>query len=151
MLTNGNQLRAARSLIGWEQTDVAASCGLSVTTIRNMEASGKYPIAGRSLNVQKVQRALEEAGIEFLNHGLPGVRTTRVHWRSTREGHLPPVGVEVLVNYQIGKMLTHRATFDRSNRLWTLHRDGTVLKEEDAPQWAPAPWNYSSTDWPEKS
>ncbi|WP_366512630.1 hypothetical protein [Mesorhizobium sp.] len=39
-----------------------------------MEAAGAATIAGRAQNVQSVQRALEAAGIEFLNHGNPGVR-----------------------------------------------------------------------------
>ena len=31
-------------------------------------------IAGRAQNVQAVQRVLEKSGVEFLNHGNPGVR-----------------------------------------------------------------------------
>ncbi len=74
MLTTGFQLAAARALIGMDQTDLAARAGLSVTTIRNMERVGSGPVAGRSANVQAVQRALQDAGVEFLNHGKPGVR-----------------------------------------------------------------------------
>jgi len=74
MLTTGNQLKAARALAGLEQKDVAGASGVHVNTIRSMEASGSAPIAGRSQNVQAVQRALEARGIEFLNHGQPGVR-----------------------------------------------------------------------------
>lgn len=74
MLTTGYQLKAARALLGLEQTQVAAMVGVSVNTIRNMEASGAFEIAGRSANVRAVQRALEAAGAEFLNHGNPGVR-----------------------------------------------------------------------------
>jgi len=78
MLTIGNQLRAARSLIGMEQSDLAELAGLNVNTIRSMEQSGVKGIAGRFENVQKVQRALEAEGIEFLNHGQPGVRLTKL-------------------------------------------------------------------------
>lgn len=74
MLTTGNQLRAARSLVEIEQSALAVRVGVSVNTIRNMEASGAQPIAGRSQNVQAVQTALEALGVEFLNHGRPGVR-----------------------------------------------------------------------------
>lgn len=74
MLTIGNQLKAARALAGLEQKDVADASGVHVNTIRSMEASGAAAIAGRSQNVQAVQRALEGRGIEFLNHGQPGVR-----------------------------------------------------------------------------
>lgn len=74
MLTTGNQLRAARVLAELEQKDVAELAKVNVNTIRNMESAGSGPIAGRAANVQVVQRVLEAAGIEFLNHGNPGVR-----------------------------------------------------------------------------
>ncbi len=74
MLTTGYQLAAARALIGMDQVELASKVGLSANTIRNMEASKANPIAGRSQNVGAVQRALEAAGVEFLNHGHPGVR-----------------------------------------------------------------------------
>ncbi|CDM56312.1 MULTISPECIES: helix-turn-helix transcriptional regulator [Rhizobium] len=74
MLTTGNQLKAARALAGLEQKEVAEMAGVNVNTIRNMEAAGSGQIAGRAQNVQTVQRVLEERGIEFLNHGQPGVR-----------------------------------------------------------------------------
>jgi len=74
MLTTGNQLKAARALIGIEQKDLAERASVNVNTIRNMEASGAGAIAGRAQNVQAVQRTLEAMGLEFLNHGNPGVR-----------------------------------------------------------------------------
>ena len=77
MLTTGNQLKAARALAGAEQIEVAAAANVHVNTIRAMEASGASPISGRAQNVQAVQRALENLGIEFLNHGQPGVRLSR--------------------------------------------------------------------------
>lgn len=77
MLTTGNQLKAARALAGVEQTDLAKAAAVHVNTIRSMEASGAGAIAGRSANVQAVQRVLEAAGIEFLNHGQPGVRLVK--------------------------------------------------------------------------
>jgi transcriptional regulator with XRE-family HTH domain len=77
MLTTGNQLKAARALIGAEQREVADATGIHVNTIRSMEASGSAPIGGRAQNVQAVQRALEERGVEFLNHGQPGVRLAK--------------------------------------------------------------------------
>ncbi|WP_042776652.1 helix-turn-helix domain-containing protein [Sinorhizobium fredii] len=77
MLTTGNQLKAARALAGLEQKDVAEKAGLNVNTVRNMEATGAGQIAGRAQNVQNVQRVLEMEGIEFLNHGQPGVRLVK--------------------------------------------------------------------------
>lgn len=77
MLTTGNQLKAARALAGLEQKEVAEKAGVNVNTIRNMEAAGAGQIAGRAQNVQNVQRVLEQEGIEFLNHGQPGVRLVK--------------------------------------------------------------------------
>ncbi len=74
MLTTGNQLKAARILAEIEQKELAEKAGLNVNTIRNMEGAGSGPIAGRAMNVQVVQRILEGMGVEFLNHGRPGVR-----------------------------------------------------------------------------
>jgi transcriptional regulator with XRE-family HTH domain len=74
MLTTGNQLKAARALIGVEQREIADAAGIHVNTIRSMEAAGMAAITGRSQNVQTVQRVLEARGVEFLNHGNPGVR-----------------------------------------------------------------------------
>ena len=74
MLATGYQLAAARALIGLDQVKLAEMAALSANTIRSMEASRGAPIAGRAANVQAVQKALEAAGIEFLNHGQPGVR-----------------------------------------------------------------------------
>lgn len=78
MLTTGNQLKAARALIGIEQKEVADLAGVNVNTIRSMEAAGAGPIAGRAQNVQAVQRVLEARGVEFLNHGRPGVQLRQV-------------------------------------------------------------------------
>ncbi len=74
MLTTGNQLRAARALIAMDQDELADRAKLNVNTIQNMERTGAGPISGRAVNVQKVQAALEAAGIEFLNGERPGVR-----------------------------------------------------------------------------
>ncbi|MBX4911215.1 MULTISPECIES: helix-turn-helix transcriptional regulator [Rhizobium] len=74
MLTTGNQLKAARILAEIEQKELAEKAGLNVNTIRNMESAGNGPIAGRAANVQIVQKVLETEGVEFLNHGRPGVR-----------------------------------------------------------------------------
>ena len=74
MLTTGNQLKAARALISMDQDELARRAKVNVNTVRNMEASGAGTIAGRAQNVQAVQLTLEQAGVEFQNHGRPGVR-----------------------------------------------------------------------------
>src|SRR5271166_6131948 len=74
MLTTGYQLAAARALIGMDQTTLAELANVSANTIRNMEASKNRPISGRPQSVEAVQAALEAKGVDFLNHGQPGVR-----------------------------------------------------------------------------
>ncbi len=86
MLTTGNQLKAARALIEMDQAALAERAKVNVNTIRNMEAAGSGPIAGRAVNVQAVQAALEAAGVEFTNSGQPGVRVKGVG--STRAGSI---------------------------------------------------------------
>jgi hypothetical protein len=53
---------------------LASLAGVNIKTIRNLEGSKGDPIKGHNPTVVAVQQALETAGIEFLNHGQPGVR-----------------------------------------------------------------------------
>jgi transcriptional regulator with XRE-family HTH domain len=73
-LVTGNQLKAARALAGVDQQQVADAAEINVNTVRNMEARGTEPITSSAVTVRSVQLALEAWGIEFLNHGQPGVR-----------------------------------------------------------------------------
>lgn len=73
-LVTGNQLRAARALVDIDQATLAKRADVNVNTIRNMEARGAEPISSSALIVRAVEVELEKAGIEFLNHGRPGVR-----------------------------------------------------------------------------
>ena len=77
MSMTGNQLRAARALIGLEQADVAAKSGVSINTVRNMEAQGPNIVRVRLDTLLAVQAALEAAGVVFLsesgNGNGPGV------------------------------------------------------------------------------
>jgi len=69
------QIRAARALIRWSAEDLARETALSVATIRRAEiAEGE--ISMTAANDLAVRRALEAAGVEFLdeNGGGPGVR-----------------------------------------------------------------------------
>lgn len=77
MLTTGNQLKAARALIGCEQAALAEQAGVNVNTIRNMEAKGPGVLTSGMDVVRRVQLALEAAGVEFLDHGRPGIRLKR--------------------------------------------------------------------------
>lgn len=75
-LTTGNQLKAARALAEVDQKWLADKSGVSVNTIRNMEARGGELITSGAVTVKKVQAALAAAGVQFIpeNGGGPGVR-----------------------------------------------------------------------------
>jgi transcriptional regulator with XRE-family HTH domain len=71
-LTRKEQLRAARALLGWSQETLAAQSGVSVPTIKRLEpGSGK--LASRLDTVERLQRALEGAGVVFSDGDGPGV------------------------------------------------------------------------------
>ncbi len=76
------QVRAARALIKWSQEDLARNSTISVPTVKRMEAR-EGPIRGITDNVWKIQRALEDAGVVFIdeNGGGPGVRLRDVAGR----------------------------------------------------------------------
>lgn len=67
------QLRGARGLLGWSQSQLAEAAGLSLPTIKRTELETvNVSIEAR----EKLRIALEEAGVEFIaeNGGGPGVR-----------------------------------------------------------------------------
>jgi len=79
------QIRAARALLGWSQPALAKESGVSLPTIVRME-SQLGPGRSSAANVDAVRRALEKAGVLFLeaddaNAVGPGVRL-----RQDREG-----------------------------------------------------------------
>ncbi len=77
MLITGNQLKAARALVGVDQAWVAKAANVAINTIRNMESRAAEPITSGAVTVRNVQLALESAGVEFINGGQPGVRLKR--------------------------------------------------------------------------
>ena len=74
MLISGNQLKAARALAGVKQGALALAAGVNGTTISAMEAKGADTLTSGVDTVEKVRKALEAHGIEFLNGDAPGVR-----------------------------------------------------------------------------
>ena len=71
------QLRAARGLLGWSQTELAVRAGLSLPTVKRLEGGfgPRVSVEARA----KLQQALEAAGVEFIdeNGGGAGVRFRR--------------------------------------------------------------------------
>lgn len=74
MITS-EQLRGARAMLRWEQKQLSEASGVSIPTIKRMEA-GVGAVRGTYENVSAVRHALEAAGVEFIDSssGGPGVR-----------------------------------------------------------------------------
>jgi predicted transcriptional regulator len=60
------QIRAARALIGWTQTDLAQASGISQVAIKNLERGATDP---RASTLTSIQDALDQAGVMFLEPG----------------------------------------------------------------------------------
>lgn len=60
------QIRAARALIGWKQSDLAAASGVSEISIKNIERGATDP---RSSTLDAIQKAFIQAGVVFLDAG----------------------------------------------------------------------------------
>lgn len=69
MMITPAQCRAARALLAINQDELAQASGVGKRTIVSFESSRSAPIRA---NLSALQRALEGAGIEFLNED--GVR-----------------------------------------------------------------------------
>ncbi|WP_306663755.1 hypothetical protein [Mesorhizobium sp. M7A.F.Ca.CA.001.10.2.1] len=57
-----------------DQGTLAKRAGININTISAMEKKGAEGLTSGLDKVRAVMTVLEEAGIEFLNHGSPGVR-----------------------------------------------------------------------------
>jgi len=73
------QVRAARSLLGMGQEELARLASMSVVTVKRLEAAGTE-MRGSAKTMSRIQRALESAGIIFIDQddtNGPGVRLKR--------------------------------------------------------------------------
>ncbi|MGU3541000.1 helix-turn-helix transcriptional regulator [Methylobacterium sp. A54F] len=73
MLTAAH-IRAARALLDITQAELAERVGISKTGLNNIERGNADPKAS---TLAAIERYLAGVGIEFLNHGEPGVRLRR--------------------------------------------------------------------------
>ncbi|MBT3069866.1 helix-turn-helix transcriptional regulator [Rhodomicrobium sp. Az07] len=67
-MATAEQIKAARALLRMEQDELAKRAGISVTTVRRLEAAGDYAVAEETAG--GVRAALEEAGVEFIHDGV---------------------------------------------------------------------------------
>jgi transcriptional regulator with XRE-family HTH domain len=70
------QCRAGRALIEWSREQLAEAAGVSLRTIVDFERAARSP---REVTLLALERALSDAGVQFLDHGEkagggPGVR-----------------------------------------------------------------------------
>jgi ribosome-binding protein aMBF1 (putative translation factor) len=63
------QVRAARSWLGWTQAELAASANVGLSTVKDYESAKRTPIAN---NLEAIKRALELNGIEFSRNSVKG-------------------------------------------------------------------------------
>ncbi|MEC9245486.1 MAG: hypothetical protein VYB05_11995 [Pseudomonadota bacterium] len=66
MLSFGEKIIGARSILGWSQSELAETADLGIATVQSVEA-------GKACNVRtedKLVRALSRAGIEFTEDGI---------------------------------------------------------------------------------
>jgi hypothetical protein len=73
------QIRAARALLRWRAQDLAQASSVGVATIRRAELTERQTTM-TAVNDAAVRRALESAGVEFIdeNGGGPGVRLRKL-------------------------------------------------------------------------
>lgn len=73
-MIDDRQIKAARALVGWSQSELASAAGLSLPTVKRMETLG--PGRSSAANVDAVQKALTAIGVTFIpeNGGGVGVR-----------------------------------------------------------------------------
>jgi transcriptional regulator with XRE-family HTH domain len=75
LVIDATQIRAARALLGIDQKELAALSGCGIATIRRIE--GADGPAGTSKTITRIRRALEAAGVVFIEQDEkqgPGVR-----------------------------------------------------------------------------
>ena len=84
MVFSGNQLRAARALLGLNQAKFAELLGVAINTVRLMEGRGGEPVGGYASTRERVCEALKKQGVEFLSDGESGVRLRKGRKASKR-------------------------------------------------------------------
>lgn len=75
---DAEHLRAGRALLRWSQADLAERSGVSVPTIKRLEAMNGE-LTGHAATIRALEAALSDAGVEFIhrNGGGAGVRLAK--------------------------------------------------------------------------
>ncbi len=74
-MITAEQIRGARAMLRWSAKQLSERSGVSLPTVQRMEGE-RGPLRSSAGNVLKVQRALEDAGVIFIDADEegPGVR-----------------------------------------------------------------------------
>jgi len=74
-MLSSEMVRAGRALLRWEQKDLAEASGVSLPTIKRLEAT-PGPLSAHGPTIAAMRRAFETAGLEFIpeNGGGAGIR-----------------------------------------------------------------------------
>jgi len=67
------QLRMARAALGWGVRELAEKAGVTANTVTRIENGAD----AKQSTIDRLQHALEAAGVEFTNSDQPGVRLTK--------------------------------------------------------------------------
>ena len=80
-MIQADQIKAARALLGWGQADLAKAAGVSVVSVKRIEAGSH---AANSATLEAIEAALDKAGVAILESGaasLQGGRGVRLKRR----------------------------------------------------------------------
>ena len=75
-MITGSQIRAAKAILDWSGDALAKKAGVSLSSIRRVEAADDVPKNVSVNTILNIQRALEQGGVEFIGtpDHQPGVR-----------------------------------------------------------------------------
>ena len=76
-MPKGWEIRAGRSLLGWNTRELAKRAGVDLSTIYRVEASGNKSARGQGRTLENLITTLEKHGVEFIEDGVRLVRKPR--------------------------------------------------------------------------
>ena len=73
MFTYGNQIKAARALIGWQQDELAAAAGLHRNAVAYWEGKDVIPTRSEPVGCRRMREALAAAGVVIVTRPAQGL------------------------------------------------------------------------------
>jgi transcriptional regulator with XRE-family HTH domain len=93
------QLRMARAAVGWGVRELAKKAGVTANTVTRIENGAD----AKQSTMDRLQSALEGAGVEFTNGDQPGVRLTKAAAAPSAEPASTPRPTAKAVRTKTGK------------------------------------------------